>query len=98
MIRITKPTLRLLNAAVGKLDVDTGKVFAGFVGRLEMADRMYCGELHYTDVGDKPPEEEVSIQTILSPDEDDDDLPASDEVPIPLPDEATGESLASEEG
>jgi hypothetical protein len=68
MIRITKDTLRELNAAVGKLDVDTGQVFTGFIGRLEMADGLYHGELHYADAGDEPPDETVSIQAIVSPD------------------------------
>ena len=68
MIRITKPTVRLLNAAVGKLDVDTGQVFTGFIGRLHIDDRLWHGELHYADVGDEPPADEVSIKSILSPD------------------------------
>jgi hypothetical protein len=91
MLRITKNTVRQLNAAVGKLDVDTGQVFAGFVGRLEMADRLYHGELCYTEVGDEPPEEEVSIQSILSPE---------DEVsiqPIISPAGPSGESYTEEE-
>jgi len=87
MVRITKPTLRQLNAAVGKLDVDTGKVFTGFIGRLHMDDHLWHGELHYTEVGDEPPEEEVSIQAILAP----------DEVPILSPDESAGESYTEEE-
>ena len=93
MVHITKPTLRLLNAAVGKLDVDKGQVFAGFVGRIHMADRLYHGELHYTDVGDKPPEEEVSIQAILSPDEANGESLAPEEEP----DEDVGDILTHEE-
>lgn len=69
MIRITKDTLRQLNAAAGKLDSDSGCVFLGFTGRLEMSDRLYHGDLHYQVVGESPPEDTISIQTILSPDE-----------------------------
>lgn len=68
MIRITKDVLRQLNAAVGKLDTDSGKVFKGFIGRLHMSDRLYHGDVSYTDVGDDPPKDTVSIQSILSPD------------------------------
>ncbi len=67
MVRITKAVLRQLNAAVGKLDSDSGKVFSGFIGRFHMSDRLFHGELHFADVGDEPPKEKVSIQTILSP-------------------------------
>lgn len=67
MIRITKDTLRKLNAAVGKLDADSDQVFAGFVGRLEMADMLYHGELNFEPVGDEPPSELVSIEEILGP-------------------------------
>jgi hypothetical protein len=67
MIRITKDTLRQLNATSGKLDKDTGQIIIGFVGRLEMSDRLYHGEIHYRDACDKPPAETVSIQSILSP-------------------------------
>ena len=67
MIRITKNTLRQLNAAIGKLDTDSGQIFAGFVGRLEMVDRLYHGELRFRPVEDKPPSELVSIQHILTP-------------------------------
>jgi hypothetical protein len=66
MIRITKDTLRQLNAAVGKLDVDTDQVFVGFIGRLEMVDGLYHGELHYEAVGEEPPADTVSIQEILA--------------------------------
>ena len=65
MVRITKDVLRQLNAAVEKLDADSGKVFLGFVGRLEMSDRLYHGDLRYADVGEDPPEDTVSIQSIL---------------------------------
>ena len=68
MIRITKDVLRQLNAEVGKLDTDSGKVFDGFVGRFHMSDRLFRGELHFADLGDETPKEKVSIQTILSPD------------------------------
>ncbi len=68
MIRITKDVLRKLNAAIGKLDADCGKVFVGFIGRLHMSDRLYHGDLHYADVGDDPPRDTVSIKTILSTD------------------------------
>lgn len=67
MIAITKDTLRQLNAAVGKLDTDSGQVFVGFVGRLEMADRLYHGELRFEPAGDDLPSESVSIQSILTP-------------------------------
>lgn len=66
MPSITKDTLRKLNAAVGRLDVDSGQVFAGFVGRLDMSDRLYHGELRYSDPGDNLPEETVSVQAILA--------------------------------
>jgi hypothetical protein len=68
MIGITKDTLRQLNAAVGKLDTDSGKVFLGFIGRLEMSDRLYHGDVSYAEVGEDPPSDTVSIQAILSPD------------------------------
>jgi hypothetical protein len=67
MIRITKDVLRQLNAAAGKLDTDTGQVVAGFVGRLEMVDGLYHGEIHYADAGDDPPTDTVSIQSIITP-------------------------------
>jgi hypothetical protein len=66
-IAIAKDTLRKLNAATGSLDTDSGKVFAGFVGSLDMADGLYHGELRYEEPGDCPPETTVSIQSILSP-------------------------------
>lgn len=65
---ITKSTLRKLNEVVGKLDRDSGQVVTGFVGRLDMSDGLYHGEIHYTEVGDEPPEDVVSIRAILSPD------------------------------
>lgn len=67
MIQITKDTLRQLNAEVGKLDTDSGWVFAGFVGALDMSDGLYHGELRYEEPGDDPPQATVSIQCILSP-------------------------------
>ncbi|NQT40315.1 MAG: hypothetical protein HQ581_22670 [Planctomycetes bacterium] len=77
MIRITKATLRQLNAATGKLDADSGDVFQGFTGRLEMSDGLYHGEVHYTAAGDNPPEDTISVQSILgleSSSELDDDI------------------------
>ena len=68
MIAITKDTLRQLNAAMGKRDSDSGKVFREFIGRLYMSDRLYHGELHYEEIGNDPPTETVSIQAILSSD------------------------------
>ncbi len=65
MLRITKDTLRQLNVAAGKLNTDSGEVFLGFVGRLEMSDRLYHGELRFEVAGDDPPEDTVSIQAIL---------------------------------
>lgn len=65
--KITKDTLRQLNAAVGKLDTDSKQVFVGFVGALNMADRLYHGELRYAEPGDTPPAESVSVKAILSP-------------------------------
>jgi hypothetical protein len=62
---ITKSTLRQLNEAAGKLDSDTGMVVVGFVGRLEMADGLYHGQIHYTEVGDEPPKESVSVRAIV---------------------------------
>ena len=67
MVCISKDVLRKLNAAVGNLDSDSGKVFVGFIGRFDMSDRLFHGELHFADVGDEPPNEKVSIETILSP-------------------------------
>ena len=67
MLTIDKETLRLLNAATGKLDTDTGFVFAGFVGALNAQDSLYHGELRYEDVGTDPPEATVSIESILAP-------------------------------
>jgi len=67
MIRITKNVLRQLNDAAGKLDADTGDVFLGFIGRLEMSDGLYHGDVIYADVGEDPPKDTVSIKTILSP-------------------------------
>jgi len=68
MLRITKDTLRLLNAAAGKLDTDSNAVFFGFVGRLEMSDRLYHGELRFIPTGVELPPDTVSLQAILSPD------------------------------
>jgi len=76
MIQVTKDTLRQLNAATGKLDTDSGRVFTGFVGAISMADRLYHGELRYEEPGDDPPEATVSIQHILSPTE----LPSVDSI------------------
>ena len=67
MIAITKDVLRTLNAAAGKLDTDSGEVFEGFVGRLEMSDRLYHGELRYTPAGSDPPKETCSIKAISAP-------------------------------
>lgn len=67
MLRVTKDILRQLNAAAGKFDVDTGRIFVGFVGRLEMADGLYYGELRHKDAGDDPPDDTISLQSILPP-------------------------------
>jgi len=67
MISITKNVLRTLNAAAGKLDTDSGKVFAGFVGRFHMTDRLFHGELRFTDPGDNPPSDTTSVKAIISP-------------------------------
>jgi hypothetical protein len=67
MLRITKDKLKQLNAEVGKLDQDSGKVFTGFVGRLHMDDRLYHGELRYEDAGETPPSASVSLKAILTP-------------------------------
>lgn len=67
MIAITKDTLRQLNAARGKLDTDSGQVFREFIGRMEMSDRLYHGELHFDPADPNPPDEKVSIQSILTP-------------------------------
>jgi|GEM_PF-6976312 len=64
-MKVTKDTLRQLFAAKGKLDTDTGRIFDGFIGRMEMSDRLYHGELWFSDVGEEPPFETVSIQMIL---------------------------------
>ena len=67
MITITKDVLRKLNAAAGKLDTDSGLVFAGFVGRFHMTDRLFHGELRFTAPGDAPPSDTTSVKTIISP-------------------------------
>lgn len=67
MIRITKDTLRQLNAAIGKLDTDTKQVFDGFVGALYMSDGLYHGELRYSEPGDDPPKDTASIHAIVTP-------------------------------
>ncbi len=67
MITITKDVLRTLNAAAGKLDTDSGLVFAGFVGRFHMTDRLFHGELRFTDPGDDPPSDTTSVKAIISP-------------------------------
>ena len=67
MLRITKDVLRQLNAAIGKLDSDSGEVFAGFVGRREIGDCLYHGELRYSPPGDDPPKETCSIKAITAP-------------------------------
>ena len=67
MLRITKDTLRRLNAAIGKLDKDSGRVVVGFIGSLDMSDRLYHGDIRYEEVGDEPPVDTVSIRSILSP-------------------------------
>lgn len=66
MVRITKDVLRKLNAAGGKLDTDSGKVFLRFTGRMETSDRLFHGELSYAEVGEDKPEDTVSIKAILS--------------------------------
>lgn len=67
MIAITKDVLRTLNAAAGKLDTDSGRVFAGFVGRFHMTDRLFHGELRFTDPGDDPPSDTTSVKAIIAP-------------------------------
>jgi len=67
MLRITKDTLRHLNAAIGKLDVDSNQIFTGFVGRLEMSDRLYHGDLHYAAQSEGTTPDTVSLQSILAP-------------------------------
>lgn len=66
MIRITKDVLRKLNAAVGKLDLDSGKVFVNFIGRFDMSDRLFHGVVNYAEVGEDKPKDTVSIKSILS--------------------------------
>ena len=65
MIAITKQQLKVLNAERGKLDIDNGKVFQGFVGRLH-TDGLYHGKLQYGDAGDDQPVLSTSIKAILS--------------------------------
>ena len=67
MIAITKDVLRTLNAEAGKLDTDSGMVFGGFVGRFNMTDRLFHGELRFTDPGDDPPKGTVSVKAIIKP-------------------------------
>ena len=66
MLKITKDTLRRLNAVVGCLDNDTDDVFVGFVGRLNMSDRLYHGDVTFQSVGDTLPADSVSIKSILT--------------------------------
>jgi len=65
MERVTKDVLKKLNAARGKLDTDSGKVFDQFVGRLNMADRLYYGKLIFSAVGEEAPKETFSMSSIL---------------------------------
>jgi hypothetical protein len=67
MIRITKDVLIKVQAERGKLDTDSGKVFEQFIGAFDMSDRLFHGELHFSDVGEEPPKEKVSLQAIISP-------------------------------
>ncbi|MBC8869195.1 MAG: hypothetical protein H8E44_07245 [Planctomycetes bacterium] len=67
MLRITKDTLRQLGEAKGKLDLDSGQVFVGFVGRIDLADKMYVGEVHFSAPGEEPPADSISIGAILEP-------------------------------
>ena len=67
MLAITRDVLRTLNAATGKLDTDSGLVFAGFVGRFHMTDRLFHGELQFTNPGDDPPSDTTSVTAIISP-------------------------------
>jgi len=64
-VRITKDQLRAIQAARGALDTDSGRVVRRFVGRLDMADGLYVGQVEFDDVGDDPPAERVSIETIV---------------------------------
>ena len=68
MLCVTKDILRQLNAAVGKLDVDTGEVVKGFIGRLEMSDGLYHGVVWYETAGENPPQDTVSITSIIGQD------------------------------
>ena len=94
MVRITKDVLRQLNAAVGKLDSDSGRVFSKFIGRYHMTDRLFRGELHFADVGDDPPKDTVSIQTILSPDSSAKPVKPARSAKPAKPDELTAKSMA----
>jgi len=67
VISITKDVLRTLFAARGKLDTDSGKVFAGFVGAPSATDKLWHGDLQFDDPGDTPPKDTVSIKTITLP-------------------------------
>lgn len=65
---ITKEQLRNVQKHRGKLDHDTGKVFLGFVGALDMSTKLYRGYLKYEEVDDaNPPKESVSINEVLEP-------------------------------
>ena len=65
-MRITKDTLKAIQAARGLLDTDSGQVVRGFVGRLDMSDRLYVGDVQFDDVdADDPPAFEVSISQIV---------------------------------
>ncbi len=46
---------------------DSGMVFAGFVGRFHMTDRLFHGDLRFTDPGDDPPSNTTSVKAIISP-------------------------------
>ena len=67
-VAITKATLRELNAVRGQLDLDSGLVFDQFIGRLDMRDGLYHGELMYSPPPVPYPAdaEVVSISDILT--------------------------------
>ena len=61
-------------------------MFLGFVGRLDLADNLYHGELRFGQPGDEPPEKTASIKTILPPTEQ----PSLPSAPDPATQPQTG--------
>ena len=61
---ISKAVLRELGKVKGSYDVDTGMVFTGFIGRVNLADMLYYGKLYF-ETATEEPAESVSITQII---------------------------------